>query len=479
MNVFKPRGLVLQAVFLASCVAVSGCSSAEPGANVPGGSGGSAGSRGGGSGGRQSTGGSSGTGGSASGGSAGSGSGGSASNGGSTGSGGSTSTGGSTGSGGSAGTGGSTGSGGSSGGDAGAGDTAVSGAWKYSKVITLDTTASGAGVMEDVMKYPVAVILDATRIDFAQAHMNGADIRFFDSTGKALPHHIELWDRASSSAAVWVLLDVVKGNNKDQSIVMKWGNATAPDTSDSKAVFKREDGFVGVWHLDEDGNTTANGYKDSSSHEAHGTGVAMVAGSRVNGRIGKANQLENPTGQNTARWIRVDGEKATQFNPGPPITVSIWALANSYPIRSYETIIAKGDTSWTLQKVMYSTGIGYQSCLYSNAIMNHACAYNFAGQPLVTKQWLHFMLVLQEPRQALYINGKFNAMSDLAQWQKGAHPLGIGNQTQILGGRRQWDGILDEARVMQVARPLAWAKLEFESQKENPTLLKFGETQTQ
>ena len=57
------------------------------------------------------------------------------------------------------------------------------------------------------------------------------------------------------------------------------------------------------------------------------------------------------TGQNTARWIRVTGEKASQFNPGPPITVSIWALGYSYPIRSYETIIAKGDTSWTLQTV--------------------------------------------------------------------------------------------------------------------------------
>jgi hypothetical protein len=479
MNVPKPRRLVVQIVFLASCVAVSACASSDPGnGNVPGGSGGSAGSRGsggsGGGGGRQS--GSGGTGGSATGGGTGgsTGAGGGTSSGGSTGAGGGTSNGGSTGAGG---TGDAAGSGGTSGGDAGASDAPVSGAWKYSKVITIDTTATGAGVMEDVMKYPVAVVLDATRIDFAQTQANGADIRFFDSTGKALAHHIELWDRASSSAAVWVLLDVVKGNSKDQTIVMKWGHATAPDTSDSKAVFKREDGFVGVWHLDEDGNTTANGYKDASSHEAHGTGVALAPGSRVNGRIGKAQHLQNPTGQNTAKWIRVDGEKATQFNPGPPITVSIWALADSYPIRSYETIIAKGDTSWTLQKVMYPAGTGYQSCVFSGATNDHSCSYNFAGQPLVTKQWLHFMLVLQDPRQILYINGKFNSMRDDGQWRQGAHPLGIGNQSQILGGRRQWDGILDEARVMQVLRGPAWAKLEFESQKENPTLLKFGQTQ--
>ena len=61
-------------------------------------------------------------------------------------------------------------------------------------------------------------------------------------------------------------------------------------------------------------------------------------------------------------------------------------------------------------------------------------------------------------------------------WDKGNHDLGIGNQTQILQGRRQWDGILDEARVMQAARSVGWAKLDYESQRESPTLLKFGET---
>ena len=192
--------------------------------------------------------------------------------------------------------------------------------------LRIDTTASGANVLEDVRQYPLAVRLDKSRFDFNQARADGADIRFFDSAGKALPHAIELWDKASGSAAIWVLLDLVKGNSKDQSIVMKWGHSSAPNISDSKAVFKRQDGFVGVWHLDEDGNTSPDGYKDASDHEAHGTGVGMIPGSRVDARIGKGVHLDNPTGQETARWIRVGGEKAAQFNPGPPITVSIWAL---------------------------------------------------------------------------------------------------------------------------------------------------------
>jgi hypothetical protein len=358
---------------------------------------------------------------------------------------------------------------------------AAADAWSYSQTITLDTTATGANVPEDVRQYPLAIRLDKSRFDFNQARADGADIRFFDSAGKPLPHAIELWDKAANSAAIWVLLDLIKGNSNDQSIVMKWGHATAPNTSDSKSVFKRQDGFVGVWHLNEDGNTTPDGYRDASDHEAHGTGVGMIPGSRVNARIGKGVHLDNPQGQDIARWIRVGGEKATQFNPGPPITVSIWALGYSYPIRSYETIIAKGDTSWTLQRVQYGPGggaqkiggQGYQTCVRTPKY--HLCAYNFAGQALVTKEWLHFMVVYEEPSMKLYINGKLNASESAGPWEKGVHDLGIGNQTQHLEkGRRQWDGILDEARVMHGVRTESWAKLDYESQRESPTLLRFG-----
>ena len=73
--------------------------------------------------------------------------------------------------------------------------------WRHAQTITLDTTASGANVTEDVEKYPLAVLLDQSRFDFSQAQANGADIRFFDSAGKALPHAIELWDKQSGSAA--------------------------------------------------------------------------------------------------------------------------------------------------------------------------------------------------------------------------------------------------------------------------------------
>lgn len=348
----------------------------------------------------------------------------------------------------------------------------------YSKAITLDTSASGANVPEAVTQYPLAILLDAENFDFTQAQAGGEDLRFQKMDGTPLPHSIEAWDAAAKVAAVWVKVDQIAGNTAGQQIRMLWGGAGPFTGGDSKAVFSKADGFYGVWHLDEDGNTTADGYKDSSEHEAHGTGVNMIPGSRVAGRVGMGMHLDNPDGQNTARWVRVQGEKATAFNPGsaasgPAITVSVWALAYSYPIYSYETIMSKGDTSWSLQRVRYAD-TGYQSCLLAGGQPGyHFCVYNFQDQPLVTEEWLHFMVVLQQPTMTLYINGRRNASGSGNNWSQGAHPLGIGHQTQF-ESRRQWDGIIDEARVMQAARSQSWAKLDYESQREDQSLVTYG-----
>ena len=58
--------------------------------------------------------------------------------------------------------------------------------WRYARTITLDTTAAGANVPDDVANYPLAVLLDKSRFDFSQARADGADIRFFDAGGQGV-----------------------------------------------------------------------------------------------------------------------------------------------------------------------------------------------------------------------------------------------------------------------------------------------------
>ena len=62
-------------------------------------------------------------------------------------------------------------------------------------------------------------------------------------------------------------------------------------------------------------------------------------------------------------------------------------------------------------------------------------------------------------------------------WRSDDHAVGIGNQSQFPDKGRQWDGVLDEARVLIVVKDEHWIKLDFESQREGQQFLTFEKTE--
>jgi len=443
----------------------AGCPQSESGGNqggtggskATGGSGGSGGSRTGGSGG--STAGSGGsTGGSTSGGSGGSstsgGSGGASASGGS---GGSSASGGSGGSG-SGGSGGAGGSGSPDGNSGSEGPPPSSGS--KAKIVKLDTTAAGAAVMGDVPKYPVAIVLNATNFDFATAKPKGEDIRFATMEGTALPFEIEYWDATAKLAGLWVKVDV-KGNVA-QTIKMTWGDANAASASDGKAVFTKDDGYLGVWHLSEPGSMTADGYKDSSWNEAHATGVNRVPATGE-GRIGKSIVLDNAGAMK--HWAEISAQK-TVLDPRN-MTYSIWVNAKSHNVE-YQAMFTKGERDFRIhyfgKAEYYGNRHLTESCLEG---AGDVCPVNRSSGTDVKPGtgWYHLLAIHKHPETIYYVNGKHEATLRAPEAWKTDAPakVMIGNNSSNLG--RAFDGSLDEARLMVVAKDANWAKLEYESQK--------------
>src|SRR5205085_1461974 len=252
---------------------------------------------------------------------------------------------------------------------------------KYLKSIKMDTTAAGANVMGNVAHYPVAVALAADNFDFSQAKPRGEDLRFGKPDGTPLPYARESYDATAKAALYWVAVDQVQGNNASQSINMYWGNAAAGDASDSKKVFPASAGFVGVWHLAEDGATTAGAFKDASESGADATGVNLMPGARVDGLLGKGTKMVNAMRQ----WVRVDDD-AKRFRPAK-MTASVWGWADGFPAKwgkdgspGYQTILSSGE-GWTVQR---ETGARFEECINQN------CAI---GKGMNTKEWVHFVLV--------------------------------------------------------------------------------------
>jgi hypothetical protein len=359
--------------------------------------------------------------------------------------------------------------------------------WRYFRVIKLDTSPAGANVKGDVKSFPLLVRLDGGNFDFSQAKPDGSDLRFSATRGgPALPHSVEGWDRAAGSGVVWVKLDLIKGASRAQSFFMHWGNPGAADASDARAVFATREGFVGVYHLDEDGSTAEGGYKDATANEAHMTGVNLKPGARGEGRIGGALALD----YSAAQWVKLDHPKKRRlFDLTTRVTVSIWARARAYrnkgdqaskALPGYETMFAKGDNSWRLQK------FGIRDWHKPPADLIEMCVEKppsgdlcvVGKTDMTTGRWYHVVAVHDFPRAKIYVNGALEKTDTFdVNWISGDHPVGIGNQSQFPDKGRQWDGLLDEARVLEVAKDDHWIKLDYESQREGSKLLSHGKTQ--
>lgn len=161
---------------------------------------------------------------------------------------------------------------------------------------------------ETFTNFPTLVVLDSTRVDYAQTQNSGQDLRFVDNDASTtLPHQIETWNEAGSSY-VWVNIPQVEASTNADCIWMYYGNAAAADGQNATSVWSSE--FSGVYHF----NTAVT---DSTSNAANGTingTVNNVAGKLSGGQSFAAGFVQTPI--NSPR---------TAAN----ITLSLWFRTNT------------------------------------------------------------------------------------------------------------------------------------------------------
>jgi len=154
--------------------------------------------------------------------------------------------------------------------------------WAYSASIALNTSPTGADVAGDVFDFPLLIRLDSAVIDMSQADPRGIDIRFAKADGSKLRYQIERWDPAARLAAIWVLVDTVRGNDTNQSLRMFWGRPGASDLSCGPAVFGVGDRDNLVWHLGENPDLgRGNAVIDHSGNSNHGTSYRTMTGANL------------------------------------------------------------------------------------------------------------------------------------------------------------------------------------------------------
>lgn len=330
--------------------------------------------------------------------------------------------------------------------------------WKYARTLVLNTSASGVDIKGGVARFPVLVRLNASNFDFSQARQGGADIRFTRTGNAFLPYEIERWDESRSQAEIWVRVDTLLGSDSSQALTMYWGNESVADSSNGAAVFDTSNGFIGVWHMNEDPSAGTGSIKDRTANAHNATPFgSMTTSNSVDGTIGKALSLNGIN----------DYLNAGNVSVGANYSIGLWILMDT--LGDYRRIISK-DSSYTFWYDKDSASIRMEH-MPIGSWWRGMLQDGGTRQPVTTGVWYYFVGSYDGSNVRLYTDGvEVSVSGPISEIPRtNSKPVSFGEST----GHSFVKGIMDEIRIEGVARSSDWIRLCYKNQGKDDKLVQF------
>ena len=346
--------------------------------------------------------------------------------------------------------------------------------WASAKKITINTTAAGANVGENIRDFPLLVRLNKSVFDFSKAERKGQDIRFTKTNGSPLPYEIESWDSTGALASVWVKLDTVFGNDSGQYISLWYGKPGAQSLSSGPSVFAPATDYRAVWHFQEKaGPAGAKGfYKDATGNGYDADNY--VASADFTGCIGNGLGFDG-----SGDYLALDSPLA-DFGKSD-LTLEVWAKVTA----AGGSLLYKGQSRslWSDGGKLFYFGDSAQA-LSGGAypsITGFGNGVSVGGAQPKLKDFDHFVfrwkyLTGDSGTVTIFQNG-----SPLLNSRDGFRvaitdslnaKIWIGAGPALAAGQFL-TGALDELRVSQVARSDAWIRLCYQTQRSSTSILRF------
>lgn len=293
------------------------------------------------------------------------------------------------------------------------------GGWAHSRVLTLDN-----GGLDALSNFPLLVILEPSRIDYASTSPTGADLRFVDTANTQLAYEIEAWNPGASSY-VWVGVPAIAAGAMTQ-ITMLYGNPNAVDAQDPHAVW--DAGYVGVWHL-------------ADAHDSTGKQTSMNNGAvPTDGVVGQAQMFDGAADIDTGT-----ADLLTTF------TIECWMSPGSAAMMVGGTN-GSGPLSrgYNYQLEWNCGNPGFcQTANFRSSANGMGPVVPF-GNPPVT-QWSHVVAIYDGTNLATYLNSIPQMSMPAAQPIADPSTAKLGARSDAQTGDF-FQGSVDEARISSIAR---------------------------
>lgn len=308
--------------------------------------------------------------------------------------------------------------------------------WKHRKKITVqDVFVDG-----NLTNFPAYVFINADA-DFHEARADGYDIRFTLSDGKTLlKYEREHWTGGNGSPATahfWVKVPSILAAG-GTIIYIYYGKSDAPDGEDAPNVWDAN--FKGIWHMKD---ITPSKIADSTGVN-DGTKKAANEPIEADGKVGKCLDFDGDDD-----YISIPHDSSLDITGA--ITISGWIKPGT--ITGGHGICSK-DYAARACFAFYQSTSELVFEFWNTAWHTHATS----GLGLEIGTWYHFAVTFDPDTDTvkIYVNGveEYSATDETSTVLSNYHAVQIG----ALNNTIHFDGLIDEVRISNIARTLAWLK---------------------
>jgi biopolymer transport protein ExbB len=312
--------------------------------------------------------------------------------------------------------------------------------WTSRKKITLDTTATGVAIADQVGAVPVLFRLYDGNFPFTAAKPDGTDLRFVAEDDKTLlSYHIEKYDSLMNEAFVWVNVPGLKPGAKT-TLWLYYGNTSdkALKVEDAKGTYDAD--TVLVYHFNEHGQPAYD--FTGSGNNAQNSGL-MAEGSM----IGSGLKID---GKST---VTIPSSPSLFWTEGAPMTWSAWIKFGAPQANAVFFSRRDGSKFFLLGA---DNGAPFVEVTYQGATVRSA-----VGTVVAPNTWHHLAVVAAGETIKLYLDGELYSSAKAA--------LPALNGPVVLGGNgvgglmntagAGFSGEIDELEISKVARPVDFIKL--------------------
>ncbi len=358
------------------------------------------------------------------------------------------------------------------------------GAWTYRQKIYINTTATGAGTSQSLLRQNLTLILDANNFDFSTARSQGEDIRLLNSKGDNLPFEISSWDNQSAFAQLDLVLDTLYPDLQNQYIEIIWGNPICNSYVVGSSLFASNSGFLGVYSF-EQASYLDSAYSDRSGNSLnlytlgaspmelvsagiYGDGISLNG---IDQALYTKQSYKNPNTFTLSSWIKTttgNGGKIIGFGSEPT------GLSQFYDRQIWMDSL--GHIHFGVFPLAPANLSGEDSSYLAGTNIRRIVSYN---NPLNDGKWHFVAAVLSSQGMELYVDGKMVASrEDVSSGQNYTGYWRVGwdemDTWEYIGENSYFEGQLDEIQISLEKREESWIKTQYVNYVNNESLFSFS-----